>query len=155
VAYQRSLRARLDAPIAVLEVPRFGLEVPVLPKDDDLSLDRAVSHVRGTALPGHGGNVAIAGHRDGHFRPLGRARKGDLLRLVWPDGARTYRVAETMVLDPSDVRVLAPTDRDALTLVTCFPFHYVGNAPKRFVVRAYAEGTPGRAARQQASAARR
>jgi len=142
VAYQRSLRERLDAPIAVLELPHLGLEVPVLPRDDDASLDRAVSYVRGTARPGQHGNVGIAGHRDGYFRPLERARKGEVVRLVWPHGVRTYRVARTMVLDPSDVRVLAPTDRDALTLVTCFPFHYVGHAPKRFVVRAYAEATP-------------
>ncbi len=155
VAYERSLHARLDAPIAVLEVPRFGLAVPVLPKDDDVSLDRAVSYVHGTAQPGQRGNVGIAGHRDGYFRPLERARTGDLVRLVSPDGVRTYRVARTMVVDPSDVRVLAPTDRDALTLVTCFPFHYVGHAPKRFVVRAYAEeaARPG-SAHRQASARR-
>ncbi len=156
VAYQRSLGERLAAPIAVLQVPRLGLEVPVLPKDDDVSLDRAVSYVHGTALPGRHGNVGIAGHRDGYFRPLERARAGDIVRLVAPDGVQTYRVAKTMVLDPADVRVLAPTDRDALTLVTCFPFHYVGHAPKRFVVRAYAmDGQPGGTARHQPSTARR
>jgi sortase A len=148
VAYRNSLRHRLDAPIAVLEVPRFGIEVAVLPKDDDVSLDRAVSYVRGTALPGRRGNVGIAGHRDSYFRKLERARPGDVVRLVWPEGVRTYRVAETRILRPEAVEVLAPTDRDALTLVTCFPFRYVGHAPERFVVRAYAaDERPGRGAK--------
>ncbi len=158
VAYQKSLHQRLDRPIAVLEVPRFGIDVPVLPKDDDVSLDRAVSYVSGTARPGQHGNVGIAGHRDSYFRRLERARKGDVVRLVWPDGVRTYRIAETLVLDPSDVKVLAPTGRDALTLVTCYPFHYVGHAPKRFVVRAYAEqggGTPSAALRRVPARGRR
>ncbi len=156
VAYQRSLHARLDAPIAVLEVPRFGIQVPVLPRDDDVSLDRAVSYVSGTARPGQHGNVGIAGHRDSYFRPLERARKGDLVRLVGPDGVRSYRIAQTMILDPSDVQVLSPTSRDALTLVTCYPFHYVGHAPKRFVVRAYAEGSQqAPAPRRHAASARR
>ncbi len=137
-AYERGRRQNVGRPIAVLQVPRLRLEVLVLPKDDDPSLDRAVSHIAGTALPGEHGNVGIAGHRDGYFRPLEHALRGDVVRLVTPSGIRDYRVAETRIVDPAAVEVLAPTKRDALTLVTCYPFYYPGHAPQRFTLRAYA-----------------
>ncbi len=137
-AYERSLREPVGAPLAVLVIPRIGLSVPVLPRDDDRSLDRGVSHVGGTALPEKHGNVAIAGHRDGYFRPLERMHAGDVLRLATPSGVREYRMADKRIVKPEDVQVLAPTERDALTLVTCYPFYYRGHAPERFILRAYA-----------------
>lgn len=136
-AYRRSLKQSLPRPVAVLELPRFGLRVAVLPRMDDVALNRAVAHVSGTAAPGQHGNVGIAGHRDSWFRPLENIHRGDELRLVLPGGVRDYVVAESWVTVPKDVRSLARTKRDALTLVTCFPFRYYGEAPKRFIVRAY------------------
>jgi sortase A len=93
-------------------------------------------HIPGTALPGERGNVAIAGHRDTVFRPLRSIQANDFIQLVTLDGRYGYRVVSTQIVGPSDVQVLNPTRRDTLTLVTCYPFYFVGPAPKRFIVRA-------------------
>ena len=117
---------------------------------DARTLDLAVGHVPGTAPPG-GGNAALAGHRDSFFRGLQNVRFGDRVELRTLDEDLEYRVIWTKVTTPEDVDVMAPTSRDMLTLVTCYPFHYVGPAPKRFVVRAVRvdptepEETPGTA----------
>jgi LPXTG-site transpeptidase (sortase) family protein len=100
------------------------------------ALRRAVGHVPGTAFPGEAGNVVLAGHRDMHFRPLHDARRGDLLRLVTPDGTFVYRVDDLEVVDPGHTEVMQSTAVPQLTLITCYPFSYVGPAPQRFVVRA-------------------
>ncbi|HVB38772.1 MAG TPA: class D sortase, partial [Vicinamibacterales bacterium] len=97
----------------------------------------------GTALPGQRGNVGVAGHRDTVFRPLRHVRRGDLVALTTPHGTFDYRVAWTRIVSPADVAVLQPTHRPSLTLVTCYPFYFVGHAPRRFVVRAVAADPAG------------
>ena len=124
-----------------LEIARLGVSVMVVEGVDDSDLKRAVGHIPGTALPGEPGNVGIAGHRDTFFRPLRSIQRDDTITLSTLQGTYRYRVVSTKVVRPEDIQVLYPTGRDSLTLVTCFPFYYVGSAPKRFIVRA--ERTPG------------
>ena len=127
-------------PLAVLRIPKIRLEVPVLPDTDDRTLDRAVGHIQDTAPPGTDGNSGIAGHRDGFFRGLKDIVPGDAIELDTLDGKESYRVERTWVVDPEDVSVLDPTSTRALTLVTCYPFYFVGSAPRRFIVRAVRVG---------------
>ncbi len=129
------------AVVGRLEIPRLKLAVMVVEGDAAGDLRRAAGHIPGTALPGQPGNIAIAAHRDTFFRPLRRIRRDDSVFLDTLHGTYRYRVVSTQVVPPSDIGVLYPTARDSLTLVTCFPFDYIGSAPKRFVVRA--ERTPG------------
>jgi sortase A len=124
-----------------LEIPRLGVSVMVAEGVDDSDLKRAVGHIPGTALPGQLGNVGIAGHRDTFFRPLRSIQRDDKITVSTLQGAYRYRVVSTTVVRPEDIQVLYPTGRDSLTLITCFPFDYVGSAPKRFIVRA--ERAPG------------
>ena len=119
-----------------LEIARLGVSVMVVEGVDDIDLKRAVGHIPGTALPGELGNVGIAGHRDTFFRPLRSIHCDDTITVSTLQGASRYRVVSTNVVRPEDTQVLYPTGRDSLTLVTCFPFDYVGSAPKRFIVRA-------------------
>jgi sortase A len=123
-------------PLAVLRIPKIRLEVPVLPGTDDTILDRAVGHIEDTARPGTDGNLGIAGHRDGFFRGLKDIVRGDAIELETLNGKEAYRVERTWVVDPEDVSVLDPTSTPVLTLVTCYPFYFVGSAPRRFIVRA-------------------
>ena len=119
-----------------LEAAHLGLSAAVIEGIESRALRKAVGHVPGTAFPGEDGNVVLAGHRDMHFRPLHGARRGDLLRLVTPDGTFVYRIEEMDVVEPTDVGVMEATGSPQLTLITCYPFSYVGPAPQRFVVRA-------------------
>ena len=135
-AWRLALSAPAPAPLAVLRVPKIRLEVAVLPGTDDRTLDRSVGHIEGTAQPGTDGNVGIAGHRDGFFRGLKDLVTGDLIELHTVQGTEAYRVERTWVVRPEDVSVLDPTSSRALTLVTCYPFYFVGSAPDRFIVRA-------------------
>jgi sortase A len=140
--YQQSLFAEMDKPLALLEVPRLGIEVPVFAGTDDLVLNRGVGLIEGTAAPGEVGNTGIAGHRDGFFRPLKDIAVGDALVLETTGGATSYVVEELFIVDPTDVWVLEQTAAPALTLVTCYPFYFVGSAPQRFIVRASTTATP-------------
>lgn len=119
-----------------LEIPRIGVSVMVVEGADDSELKHAVGHIRGTALPGEPGNVGIAGHRDTFFRSLSSIHCNDTITLSTLQSAYRYRVVSMQVVRPEDVQVLDPTGRDSLTLVTCFPFDYVGSAPRRFIVHA-------------------
>lgn len=123
-------------PIGTLEIARLGLTGVVVEGDSDEVLDRAIGHLPDTPLPWHEGNSAIAAHRDTLFRPLRGVRLGDILRLKTPHGDFDYLVRETLIVKPEDVWVLDPTPTTMLTLITCFPFAYIGNAPDRFIVRA-------------------
>jgi sortase A len=123
-------------PIALLDIPRLKLSAPVLSGEDAATLDLAVGHLTDTPLPWQKGNSALAAHRDGLFRPLRNIRVGDEVRVRSEHGEFTYRVRETRVVRPDDLSVLAPTDNHTLTLITCYPFNFVGNAPKRFIVHA-------------------
>lgn len=124
------------AAVGRIEIPRLGVSAVVRAGSDARTLRLAVGHIPGTALPGDAGNVGLAAHRDTFFRRLGDIRPGDEVRVVTPDGTFVYRVEGSKVVEPSDVWVLDPTARPALTLVTCYPFTYIGSAPQRFIVRA-------------------
>ena len=135
-AYQRTLDVNFPAPEAVLRVPRLGIEVPVLEGTSDLTLNRGVGHVPGTARPGEPGNLAITGHRDGFFRPLKDASIGDVIEVQRQSQTDRYVVRKIKVVFPSDTSVLNPTTDSTLTLVTCYPFYYVGAAPQRYIIQA-------------------
>ena len=135
-AWRRALSEPAPPPLAVLRVPKIRLEVAVLPGTDDSTLDRAVGHIDGTALPGTDGNSGIAGHRDGFFRGLKDIAPGDTIELETLREKEMYRVERAWVVSPEDVSVLDATPTRSLTLVTCYPFYHVGPAPQRFIVRA-------------------
>lgn len=122
--------------IGVLEIPRLQIAAPVMSGDDEETLAVAVGHLPDTPRPWEPGNSALAAHRDGLFRPLQRVRAGDEILLKTRQGDFTYRVRETRVVEPTDLSVLAPTPSRTLTLITCYPFDYVGPAPMRFIVHA-------------------
>lgn len=136
VAKFESLRGEPVRAVARLEIPDADVSVMVLEGTDDDILDRAVGLVEGTARPGEAGNVGIAGHRDGWFRGLRHLEPGDDLSLSHLDGIARYEVESISIVAPSDVEVLAPSEEPVLTLVTCYPFYFVGDAPERFIVRA-------------------
>jgi sortase A len=123
--------------IGRVDVPRLKLSAAVVEGDDDSTLGKAVGHLPDTSLPWQtGGNVAFAAHRDGLFRPLKDIRIGDEVRVVTDRGDFAYRVRRTQIVGPDDVWVIAPTSRPTLTLITCYPFSFIGHAPRRFVVQA-------------------
>lgn len=130
--------ASADSVLAILRIPGIALEVPVNYGTDEWVLLRGAGLVEGSGLPGSNGNVAIAAHRDTHFRALKDLALGDLIELAMLDRTQTYVVTGLSVVEPSDVHVLADTGEPVLTLVTCFPFYFVGHAPQRFIVRAVA-----------------
>jgi sortase A len=134
-AWQESL-TRDAAPLGVLRVPRLAIEAPVLEGTDDWALNRGIGHIADTAPPGARGNSGLAGHRDGFFRALKDVAAGDRIELETLDGVLTYLVERTWIVSPEDVSVLNPVDTRAITLVTCYPFYFVGSAPQRFIVRA-------------------
>lgn len=119
-----------------IEIPRLALSVIVIEGTDKISLRRGVGHIPGTALPGKPGNVGLAGHRDTFFRPLRNIRQDDIITLTTLVGEFRYRVVSIAVVSPYDVAVLNPSESEVLTLVTCYPFTFVGPAPERFIVRA-------------------
>jgi len=123
-------------PIGTLEIVRVGLSGVVVEGDSDAVLDRAIGHLPDTPLPWKDGNSALAAHRDTIFRPLKGVRLGDVLRLKTPHGDFDYRVTDTLIVKPNEVWVLDPTPVTTLTLISCWPFNYIGNAPERFIVRA-------------------
>jgi sortase A len=125
-----------DGLIGRLDVQRLGVSVVVIEGTDVLTLRRAAGHIKGTALPGQTGNIGIAGHRDTLFRPLRNIQPDDIITLTTPRGQYRYRVVSTKVVNPRDVAVLNPDGHEVLTLVTCYPFYFVGAAPDRFIIRA-------------------
>ena len=128
--------AELGKPIGSIEIPRLGLSSLVLEGDDAAALLLGVGHLSDTPLPWHHGNTVLAAHRDTFFRPLAHIRKGDVIRFSTADAALEYVVKELKVVEPTAVEVLEPTSAATLTLITCFPFDYIGPAPQRFIVRA-------------------
>lgn len=122
--------------IGRIEIPRLALSTIVLEGDSSRILRKAAGHIPGTALPGAAGNVAIAAHRDTFFRALRNVHQGDLIALDTTTGVYRYKVDSTRIVDPNDVGVLKPLKHPSLTLVTCYPFYYVGSAPKRYIVQA-------------------
>ena len=135
-AYQTSLLGNVLPALGVLKIPSIELEVPLLEGSDDLTLNRGVGHIEGTTAPDEIGNVGIAGHRDGFFRGLKDIRLGDTMDLFTERGNSRYVVDEILIVPPENVSVLAPRSKPALTLVTCYPFYFIGSAPLRYVVHA-------------------
>jgi sortase A len=126
-----------DGLIGRIDIQRLGVSVIVVEGTDRPELRRAAGHITGTALPGRPGNVGIAAHRDTFFRPLRNIQRGDVITFTTLRGEYRYRVVSTKITDPYDIAVLNPSDAsELLTLVTCYPFYFVGSAPNRFIVRA-------------------
>jgi len=131
----RSTPRRGEA-LARLRVPRLGIDVAVAEGADPRTLSLGPGHIEGSALPGQPDNCIIAGHRDGPFRRLRSARPGDMVEIADTDGLKRYRIESVEVVGKGDTRVLAPSRAPVLTLVTCYPFNYLGHAPQRFIVHA-------------------
>ncbi len=123
-------------PLGRIEIDAIGLATMIQEGVDDTTLRRSVGHIPGTPLPGQRGNVALAGHRDTFFKGLREIRKQDEIVLTTLGGSFRYRVDSLKVVRPEETGVLADDGRDVLTLVTCYPFRFVGSAPERFIVRA-------------------
>lgn len=140
VAYAEAQRAG-DAPEALLRIPKLTLEVPVYGDTSDLNLDRGAGRIPGTARIEDSGNVGIAAHRDGFFRKLKDVELGMDLYLEHGGRIERYLVTEISIVTPEESGVLAPTAKPSVTLVTCYPFYFVGSAPKRFIVRAELDAT--------------
>lgn len=124
------------APVSKLEIPRIGISVAVVEGVESRILRIGAGHIPGTALPGESGNIGIAGHRDTFFRNLRDIRRDDLITLTRDGRTYEYEVESVRVVDPTDVGVLAATREPVLTLVTCYPFSFVGPAPQRYIIRA-------------------
>jgi sortase A len=129
-------RHNRDEVLGRLEIPRLNLRAIVREGADEGTLRHAVGHIPATAWPGEIGNVALAAHRDTFFRPLRNIRKNDRIIVSTLEGTYEYVVESTMIVAPSDVSVLKASTPKELTLVTCYPFYYVGSAPRRFIVHA-------------------
>lgn len=125
-----------DLPLGHIQIPERGVSAIINPGVDDQTLQRAVGHMTGTALPGEKGNVVLAGHRDTFFRGLEGVRKKDRIRITTPRARFTYVVESIRVVAPNRIDVLEPSDEPTLTLITCYPFNYLGRAPERFIVTA-------------------
>jgi sortase A len=124
------------AVLARLDAPSVHLSTSVLEGSDDGTLNRGAGHIEDTPLPGEAGNIGIAGHRDTVFRPLRNVKAGDPIDLTTAERVWHYRVRRTAIVGPDDVAVLDPTADPTLTLVTCYPFEFIGHAPRRFIVQA-------------------
>jgi sortase A len=137
-AYRDSLRTVVVPPAGVLTIPAIDLRVPIFEGTADVTLNRGVGHIEETADLSAGGNVGIAGHRDGFFRGLKDVEVGDEVHVQSLEGATRYRVSELLIVEPTDIYVLDATDHATVTLVTCYPFYFLGEAPQRFIVKAVA-----------------
>jgi sortase A len=142
LAYRDSLISKTDVPLGVLEIDKLRIRVPIYDGTDDLTLNRGVGRIIGTARLGETGNTGIAGHRDGFFRGLKDISMGDEIDLTTTTAKVIYIVDQIEIVSPADVRVLQPRPAPSITLVTCFPFYFVGDAPKRFVVHASLASSP-------------
>lgn len=127
---------KTGSPIGKFSIPRLKLSYVLLEGTDNRTLDKSIGHVEGTALIGESGNIGIAGHRNTHFRKLEWIRRGDEMLVSTPEGEFRYLVEWVRLFTPYDLEVLNPEHGPAVTLVTCFPFEYVGSAPLRYIVRA-------------------
>lgn len=140
--YEASLAEHFDPPLGVLRIQKIHLEVPLFEGTDDPVLNRGVGRIIGTAQVGQTGNMGIAGHRDGFFRGLKDVVLGDVLELDTTSGTQTYIIDSIKLVTPDDVSVLRNEPASALTLVTCYPFYFVGSAPQRYIVHASLRGEP-------------
>ncbi len=134
--YEESLEHDFGPPLAILRIPALDLQVPLLEGTNDLVLNRGVGRIVETARPGELGNIGIAGHRDGFFRGLKDISEGDTIELETLTATDIYRIDAIRIVTPQDVHVLEHQSVPTLTLVTCYPFYFVGKAPKRYIVSA-------------------
>jgi sortase A len=139
--YQASVGLVTGSPLAILRIPDLGLEVPVYATDSELHLNRGAGLIAGMGLPDTGGNVGIAGHRDGFFRVLKDVKPGQRIEIETRLRRHVYRVESMEVVEQSALHVLSDSALPTLTLVTCYPFYYLGHAPQRFIVRGTYEWT--------------
>jgi sortase A len=139
-AYRDSLARQFSPPIAVLRAPTVGIKVPVFDGTDELVLNRGAGRITGTAHPGEPGNIGITGDRDGYFRALKDIAGGDLVTLDTGADLTAYIIESIKVVTPADVTVLERTSTPYLTLVTCYPFYFAGDAPRRYIVRSVLKG---------------
>jgi len=146
-AFRHSLTQYFDPPKALLRISRAHIETPVFEGTDNLTLNRGAGWISGTAHVGTKGNVGIAGHRDGFFRGLKDVQNGDTVDLVMSDKTETFTVDKIQIVDPDNVSVLQSSPISSLTLVTCYPFYFVGSAPKRYIVHASLVGSEPSGAR--------
>lgn len=138
--YKSLLARTLRAPLAVLKIDKIGLEVPVFEGTSSLVLNRGVGRIVGSAKIGEFGNIGIAGHRDGFFRKLKAVTVGDVIGLETNAGTQLYKVDSIVIVEQDDLSALKDDSRAGLTLVTCFPFYFVGGAPQRYIVHATLQG---------------
>ncbi|HEX4770847.1 MAG TPA: class D sortase [Bryobacteraceae bacterium] len=134
-AYKETLLHRFDAPVALLEIQKIHLEVPVFNGTGEPMLNRGVGRIIGTARPGEQGNIGIAGHRDGFFRALKDIAVGDTVDLVTTHAHRRYKVDNITIVTPDNVTILRSRSVPTLTLVTCYPFYFHGDAPQRYILQ--------------------
>ena len=134
--YTAAIPKRSGVPLAILKIPSIRLVAPLFDGTDSVTLNHAVGRIAGTAWPGEPGNMGIAGHRDGFFRGLKDVKQGDAIQLRTPRGTEIYTIDQIRIVEPHDVTVLQPQSVPSVTLVTCYPFYFIGSAPKRFVVTA-------------------
>jgi sortase A len=141
-AFEKSISQPTSDVLGILAIPRLDLEVPVYDGASDLHMDRGAARIEGTAMPGEPGNLGVAGHRDGYFRVLKDIELGDQIKITTAQGQESYVVLELRIVEPTAIEVLDPTDQQSITLVTCYPFYFVGHAPERFIVRAVRKEQP-------------
>ena len=139
--FEESQEEQAGAVMGLLEIPSLDLEVPLYDGASELHMNLGIARIDGTARPGEDGNLGIAGHRDGFFRVLKDIKFGDELLLTTMAGVQTYRVEELQIVDPSAIEVLNDRGKATITLVTCYPFYFVGHAPERFIVHATLQET--------------
>lgn len=133
---QLALSDEVESTLAVLRIESTGMRVPVFDSTSNAALKKGAGHVEGSVRPGGNGNIAIAGHRDTFFRGLKDVEVGTEIEMTTRQGRRIFRVSDLKIVDPLDVSALDPTEDTVLTLITCYPFYYVGPAPDRYIVRA-------------------
>jgi sortase A len=134
-AFQESLAKQFQPAVALLSIPRIHLSVPVFNGTDESVLNRGVGRILGTAHAGEAGNLGIAGHRDGFFRALKDLQDGDAVELITKRGKMAYQVDNIVIVTPDDVRILENRGIPTITLVTCYPFYFVGDAPQRYILQ--------------------
>jgi len=133
--YHEGNEQRDDPPLAIMSIETLDLKVPIYNGTDEINLNRGAGRIKGTAWIDSPGNLGIAGHRDGFFRVLKDIQLGDSINMLTHQGKTEFVVSSITIVDPTDVSVLAPTDESTITLVTCYPFYFVGHAPKRYIVK--------------------
>jgi sortase A len=133
--YHQANEERDNLPLAILSIDKLDLKVPVYNGTDEINLNRGAGRIKGTARIDQSGNLGIAAHRDGFFRVLKDIELGDSIEMLTTKGKKEFVVSSITIVDPTDISVLAPTDDSTITLVTCYPFYFVGHAPKRYIVK--------------------